>query len=293
MKGVQRLRAELAAGPASAFGEGPLWDERDGSLWWTDIPGALVHRLDRATGDVRTTPVAQEVGAIALRASGGLVVAARDGFAVLGADGALEPLAPVHAGDPAMRMNDGKVDRAGRFYASTMRFAADERSGRLLRLDPDLSVHEQAGGLLIGNGLDWSEDGRTLYFTDTMDHGIDAFDADPATGALSGRRRLFDVPEDEGWPDGFCIDDEGALWVALWKGSSVRRYTPDGELLAVVDLPVSNVTCCAFGGPGLDELWITTAAPRFAGLAAEEPLGGGVFRVRPGVTGPPPGRFAG
>lgn len=284
---------ELVVGPTASFGEGPLWDDRTGLLWWTDIPASEVHCFDPRTGQDRTIPVTENVGALALRAAGGLVAAARDGFAALRDDGGLERLAAVNADDPDLRMNDGKVDPSGRFYASTMTFSGEEPVGELLRLDADLSVHVEERDLRIGNGLDWTPDARTLYFTDTPQGGIDAFDVDPGTGALSGRRRLFDVPAEHGQPDGLCIDDEGALWVAMWNGGAVRRYAPDGELLAVVDLPVSNVTCPSFGGPDLGTLFITTAQPRFSGGEQDEPLGGAVFSLRPGVTGPPPRPFAG
>jgi sugar lactone lactonase YvrE len=220
-------------------------------------------------------------------------VAARGGFGTLAEDGRIELFAEVNEDDPSMRMNDGKCDRSGRFYASTMAFAATEGAGALVRCDPDHTVHVQDTGLTIGNGLAWTADDAQLYFIETMSGGVDVFDVDPATGKLSGRRRAFDIPADAGLPDGMCIDDEGALWVALWQGSAVRRYSPDGELLAVVHLPVTNVTCPAFVGADLDELGITTAAPRHAGSDADEPLGGALFRVTPGVTGPPPSAYRG
>jgi len=261
-------------------------------LWWTDIPASTVHRFDPLSGKDETIEVEQNIGTIVLRASGGLAVAARDGFAAMGKDGSLDMLAPLNADDDTMRMNDGKVDPSGRFYASTMAFNGEDPRGELVRLDADLSVHVQADGIVIGNGLDWSADGRTLYYTDTMEFGIDAFDVDPATGDLSKRRRLFDIAEEHGWPDGFCIDNEGALWVAMWKGSAVRRYSPEGELLAIVDLPATNVTCASFGGSSYDTLYITTAAAHFSG-AEEEPLAGAIFSIKPGVSGPPPNQFAG
>lgn len=287
------MKAELAVGPTASFGEGPLWDEREGCLWWTDIPGAALHRFDPRTGTDQTIPVDLNVGTIVPRRAGGLAAATRDGFALLARDGSLELIAPVNADDPTMRMNDGKCDAAGRFYASTMAFSADDPIGELLRLDADRTVHRQDGGLTIGNGLAWTRDQKTLYFTDTMTSAIDAYDADPTTGDLSNRRMAFRIDPSHGLPDGMCIDAEGALWVAMWQGSAVRRYTPDGELLAVVELPVSNVTCPSFGGEDYRDLYITTAAPEHAGSGAVEPLGGAVFRVDPGVAGLPPDAYAG
>ncbi len=290
---VQEYKAELAFGPTATFGEGPLWDNREGIWWWTDIPASTIHRFDPRTNSDTTIPVGTNVGTLVLRSSGGLAAGTTDGFATIDAAGGVELIVPVNADDPAMRINDGKCDTAGRFYASTMAFTADIPCGELLRLDPDRSVHVEAEGLTIGNGMDWSADQSTFYFTDTMAMGIDAYDADPTTGSLSNCRRLFDIDPEHGLPDGFCIDDEGALWVAMWKGSGLRRYAPDGELLGVVPLPVSNVTCAAFGGANQDELLITTAAPTWSGLPDNEPLGGAVFRLFPGVSGPPPNSFAG
>lgn len=289
---MQEWDAELIAPPVADFGEGPLWDARDGGLWWTDIPGGAVHRLDVGSGEDTATPVDRTVGALVPRASGGFVVASCDGFGVL-EGGHVELIAPLNADDPAMRMNDGKCDAAGRFYAATMAYHPSARTGALFRLDADHSVHELVDGVRIGNGLAWAPDGGTLFYIDTPTRGIDAFDVDVATGALSNRRRVISIEERAGDPDGMCIDDEGALWVALWGGSAVRRYSLDGELLGVVRVPVSNVTCAAFGGDGYDELFITTAAPRHSGSAASEPLGGALFRIRPGVTGPPPHAYGG
>jgi sugar lactone lactonase YvrE len=291
--GVQTWDAELVAGPFADFGEGPLWDADRGQWWWTDIPGSVVHRFDPRTGEDTAIPVERTVGTLAPRASGGLVVAARGGFGSLAEDGRIELIAAVNDDDPGMRMNDGKCDSAGRFYAASMAFAATPGAGALLRLDPDGSVHEVESGVTIGNGLAWTADARTFYYVDTPCAGVDVFAVDPATGDLSDKRRLVDIDTSLGHPDGMCIDDEGALWVALWGGSAVHRYSPDGELLGTIELPVTNVTCPAFGGDGYDELYITTAAPRHSGSDANEPLGGALFRVRPGVTGPPPNPFRG
>lgn len=290
---MREYHADLAFGPTASFGEGPLWDDREGVWWWTDIPGETIHRYDPRTGEDTTIPVGTNVGALVPRAEGGLAAATRDGFALIDRQGIVDLIAPINEHDPSMRMNDGKCDRAGRFYASTMTFTGEEPRGQLLRLDADRSVHMQAENLHIGNGLAWSSDDRTFFFTDTMSMRVDAYDVDPTTGDLSKRRQAFDIDPSHGQPDGFCIDDEGALWIAMWKGSAVRRYAPDGELLAIVHLPVSNVTCPAFGGSNYDELFITTAAPTFSGLPDAEQLGGAVFRLRPGISGPPPNAFTG
>lgn len=155
--------------------------------------------------------------------------------------------------------------------------------GTLWPLDPDLSLHRLVDGLAIGNGLDWSLDGKTLFYIDSPNQAIDAFDVDPETGGVSGRRSVLRIPKHHGSPDGMCIDNEGCLWVALWDGHAVRRYSPAGEQLEVVELPVSRATCPAFAAPDGNDLYIPTAS-----LGVSEPLAGGLFRLRPGAGVPHP-----
>jgi sugar lactone lactonase YvrE len=288
--------AELVVDAKSEVGEGPVWDARSGVLWWTDIPGRGFHRWDPASGVHTSATLDREVGTAVPRRSGGLLLAVRGGFAAYDGvgSGPLELLLSVEDDKPELRMNDGKCDAAGRLYVSTMAFSADQPVGSLWRLDPDWTVHRLVDGLTIGNGMAWSADGLTMYFIDSACHRVDAFTVDPATGDLSDRRPLFDVPAADGLPDGMCIDQDGALWVALFGGGAVRRYSTDGELLAEVPLPVANVTCPVFGGPDWDELYITTG---WGYLDDEEraaqPEAGGLFRVRPGVRGTAPHAFAG
>ena len=191
-------------------------------------------------------------------------------------------------------MNDGKCDPQGRLWAGSMAYDARPGAGALYRLDGDLTVHEIVQAVTISNGLAWTPDGTTMYYIDTPTGRVDAFDADPATGAITGRRPWVGIPEAAGGPDGMTIDDEGCLWVALWGGSAVHRYAPDGRLDTVVSLPCRQVTSCAFGGAGLDELYITSSS---LGLSAEEiaaqPLAGQLFLLRPGVTGPAAVAFEG
>ncbi len=278
---------DLVVNAHAIVGEGPVWSAAEQVLYWVDIMSNLVHRFDPQTGADRTIDVGQPVGAVAVRDSGGLMLALRDGFGVLDLDsGRVEILAPVEADNRATRMNDGKVDSAGRFWAGTMAF--DERAGvgSLYRLDRDYAVTRVLTGVSISNGLDWTPDDRTMYYVDTPTGGVDAFDYDGPTGEISRRRRLVTVPAEKGTPDGMTLDAEGYLWVALWGGWAVQRFAPDGALDRSVGLPVSNVSCCAFGGPDLADLYITSAT---FGLAeadlARQPLAGAVFRFRPGVRG--------
>ena len=272
--------------PVATLGEGPVWDDQHQVLYWVDIPESLVYRMD-ADGSVTSWGVGQPVGAVVPRASGGLVVAVRDGFMALDlASGELAMLAPVEQDRPENRMNDGSCDRAGRFYAGTM--ADDERpaAGTLYRLDPDLSVTTIHTGVGISNGIGWSPDERLMYYIDSHTYQVDVFDYDPATGAIDGRRRFAAVGGGDAVPDGLTVDADGGVWVAVWGGGAVLHHDPGGRVRETVELPAEYVTSCAFGGPGLDRLYITTAAG--AGEHA-----GSLFVCQPGVTGQPGYPFGG
>jgi sugar lactone lactonase YvrE len=291
------VEAEVVLDTHASVGEGPTWDERTKSLVWVDIMGGAVHVYDPASGQDHVVEVGQPVGAAALREAGGLVLALRDGVGLLDADlGNLQIVADVEAEVPTNRFNDGKCDAAGRFWAGTM--ATDEvttGAGALYRVDPDYSVRRVLSGVTLSNGLDWSADNRRMYYIDSPTQGVDTFDFDLEQGTLGARRRLISIPADEGLPDGMTIDAEGGLWVALHGSGTVRRYLPDGRLERVIRVPKARlVTCCAFGGPDLGDLYITSMR---RGLSAEalreQPLAGALFRCRPGVQGRAPHRFAG
>ncbi len=284
---------ELIVDFGSMVGEGPVWDDRIGRIAWVDIPEARLYLTGR-DGETRTIQLPSPVGSIAIRASGGWVAALADGFWAVADDGAVERLADVQSDRPDLRFNDGKCDPQGRFWAGTM--ALDQRAGAgaLYRLDPDLTVHRMVDDIAISNGLDWSLDGRTMYYVDTPTQRIDRFDFDPATGSIADRRPFVLVDPADGNPDGLTVDAEGAIWLALWDGWIVRRYLPDGSIDREIRLPVSEVTCPVFGGPDLDELYITSAWEQLSEAQhAAEPLAGAMFRVRPGVRGRPPTPFAG
>ena len=276
------------------LGEGPMWDNRRGVLMWVDIWAGAVHSTDLATGVDESVDVGQPVGAVVPRTSGGYAIAVRDGFAFLADDGTVTAVADVEADVTANRMNDGKCDRQGRFWAGTM--AADQRpgAGSLYRLDPDLSVTKMLSDVTISNGLAWSLDDATMYYIDTPTAGVDAFDYDAGTGAIENRRRLIDIPPEQGSPDGMALDSEGFLWVALYGGAAIRRYSPDAVLDRVIELPATNITCCAFGGPGLTDLYITSARQELSGAQlATQPLAGALFGLQSGVRGLPTEAFGG
>lgn len=278
-------KVELVVDAKAEVAEGPVW--HDGAAWWVDIVGSAVHRYDPVTGKDEGYDVGQEVGALVPRARGGFVLALRDGFAIWDGPGCSPVLvAPVEQDNPMNRMNDGKCDRAGRFWASTMEFSGAEGQGAFYRLDTAFDVTKHLDGLAIGNGLAWSADDKLLYYIDSLCGGIDVLDYDLDTGAIANRRRFVEVREGEGLPDGMAIDADGCIWVAFFQGGCLRRFTPDGVLDRTLELPVSNPTACAFGGDDLQDLYITTARASLDEEAlAREPHAGGVFVTRPGVTG--------
>jgi sugar lactone lactonase YvrE len=283
------MRVELALDSHAEVGEGPVWDQESQRLLWVDITRSLVHLLDPGSGADRSFDVGQHVGAAAFRAQGGLVLALRDGFGLLDLDsGRVETIAHTEMTRPGNRMNDGKCDRAGRFWAGSMSYEERGRHGSLYRLERDRSVALVLSGVGLSNGLDWSPDDRLMYHIDSLAAGVDAYEFESSTGSISNRRRLIEVSPREGTPDGMTVDAEGCLWVGFWKGGAVRRYRPDGSFLQEVQLPVRQVTSCAFGGPDLGDLYITSAARGLSERELEaQPHAGGVFRCRPGVTGLP------
>lgn len=290
---IAELSAERVLSVGALLGEGPVWDARDSTLVFVDIDGALVHRYDPSSGRDETFSTAEPVGAVGLRADGGLVLALATGFALSDRAGdGLERVAGFAPPSASVRFNDGEVDPWGRFLAGTMDRAQREPAGSLYRLDPTGAVETLVGGVTISNGLAFSEDRRTLYYVDTPTGQVDAFDVDPDSGEISGRRRAFPVAPEHGMPDGIALDTDGCCWVACYWGSRVCRFTPDGTLDSIVRLPVSCVTSVAFGGPGLRELYVTTAKVDLDERArAAEPDAGDLFVVSTGAAGFEPSRF--
>ena len=265
-------------GPVAELGEGALWDTGSESLYWIDAPAGLVHRL-AGDGQHATYDAGRPVGCVVCRASGGLALASGDGFIALDtATGEVSTLAIAETGKPGNHMNDGACDRAGRFYAGSM--AEDETPGHgtLYRLDPDRTVTELVPGVGISNGIGWSPDERLMYYVDSLAYRVDVFDYDPASGEIGGRRTLARLGAGDVVPDGLAVDADGDVWVAVWGGGVVRRYTAAGELAGELRLPAARVTSCAFGGPCLDQLYITTAAGPGSGAGA-------LFTCPAGVTG--------
>lgn len=288
---ISDAEVEVAFHPRDELGEGVTWDPARRRLISVDILRGRIHLFEPASGALRTLDAGQPVGAAVPRAraggQGGLMLALRDGFATLDIESeALRFVAHVEFDKPGQRMNDGACDAAGRFWAGTMCMQERPGLGSLYRLDPDGSVHTMATGIGISNGIDWSPDTTRMYYVDSLAQRLDQFDFDLASGAITNRRELAAIDANDGCPDGLTVDAEGAIWVALWGGSAIHRYLPDGTLDRILRLPVSHPTTCAFGGAALDELYITSATIKLSDSERRlQPLGGAVIRCRPGVTG--------
>lgn len=282
-------RAEQRTDRCSFHGEGPFWDDRGARLRFVDmLAGDVVTLLP--TGTVTRRHVDDVAAVIRGREDGGYLVAVERGFALLDADwnraGSVQAFS-----SSTRRMNEGGVDPQGRFYCGSMAYDLTPGAGSLYRLDPDRTVDTVLESVSIPNGLQWSADGTLAYHADTATGRIDVYDFDASTGRLLDPRPFVTVDQGSGAPDGTAMDDEGGLWVALWGGGAVQRYDTDGALSDVVELPVSNVTACAFAGAGSTELWITTSMQGVE--AADEPAAGALFSVSVGARGVHQAKFAG
>jgi sugar lactone lactonase YvrE len=276
----------------AVLGEGPGGVEREQALYWVDIQSSKVFRLH--DGDVRHWDTPMRLCSLVPRATGGFVAGTEDGIFFVDLDsGRFEPVADPEADRPGNRFNDGKVDRAGRFWAGTMDDREREACGTLYRLDADLRCSAIDHGYRITNGPAFSPDGRRMYHSDTARRVTYMFDLDDA-GNAANRREFARFAAADGFPDGMTVDAEGCLWVAFWGGWCLRRYSPDAELLQKLELPAGQITSCAFGGKGLRTLYITSARRGLEGTElARQPFSGGLFAAQVGVAGIAEVPFAG
>lgn len=288
-------KAECALECRSRLGEGPCWSSAEQALFWVDIMAKAVHRWHPASGEHRSWPVPEHVGSLALRQAGGLVLALKSGFATFDPEtGAVDMINPCEAHLPDNRFNDGRCDPAGRFWAGSLPYDESTPKGVLWRLEPDHSAHAVLSGIMCPNSLCWSPDGRTMYFADTPTREIMAYDFDLELGMPCNPGRFVRVENTPGWPDGSIVDSEGFLWNAEWDGARVVRYAPDGTIERVLEVPARRPTCCAFGGPGLKTLYITSAWDRMSEAERKDwPLSGNVFAYDAGVAGLPEARYQG
>jgi sugar lactone lactonase YvrE len=276
----------------AVLGEGPMWDAREQALYWVDIPQRLVFRWSQDQG-ARTIPVTHHICSLLPRAAGGFIGGGYDGFLEIARDLSVQVIADPEPDLPGNRFNDGKVDRSGRLWAGTMDRNEREASGSLYRLDPDRSWQRIDSGYKVTNGPAFSVDGRTMYHTDSARQIVYAFDL-AEDGSASNRRVHLRFGEGDGYPDGMTVDADDCLWIAFWDGWCVRRFSPAGERLAELRVPAQRPTSCAFGGPALDQLFITTASRDLIPQELEsQPHAGGLFMTSPGVTGIAEPLFAG
>lgn len=264
--------------------EGPRWDEERQELLWVDILGRGFHRAtlapDGSPDRVRSMALDRHVGAVAPVAGGGYVLAAGQGFLFVDDDGSVRELAQPEAGNAHVRMNDGACDPQGRFWAGTMAYDETPGAGTLYRLELDGGCSTVLIGMTISNGIGWSPDGATMYLSDSGTGLVEAFDFDGDTGGIDGRRTLVQVDRPGAAPDGLTVDEEGDVWVGLYGGWAVERYRPDGSLRETVEIPAAQATSCAFGGPDLRTLFVTTGRERLDEAALErQPDAGRVFSV--------------
>lgn len=292
------MEARSMVNSQNQIGEGPLWSVEEQALYWVDIYGKCIERFDSITGVRHTFHLPCQVGAAAFRQKGGFILATDRGFAFWdGKSEAVNWLTNPEQGKPLFRFNDGKVDPGGRFWAGTMYDGPQlnpRPTGSLYRLDPDGAIFVKETGVLISNGIGWSPDHRTMYYTDSIRKIIYSYEYDQTSGEISNRQVFIHTADEPGEPDGLTVDSQGFLWSARWNGWKVTRYDPAGKPEREIKVPTACPSSVMFGGSDLKDLFITSA---WKELSAEErnfqPLAGNVFKVRVDVPGLQEFKFAG
>jgi len=281
------MEAGLILECKNQHGEGIFWNPSDGLVWWTDIEGGTLWSFDPETMQSHSIAMQERVCCFAPRQSGGLIVAFANRVSSLDIEsGAEEKICDFEPDNPDTRLNDGRTDRQGRLIVGGMNEVTGAATSSVIRIDGDLAVSTLIERVSCANSICFSPDGLTMYFADTPDREIVAYDYDPANGIPSGRRVHASFAQEPGLPDGSCVDAEGGVWNAEWEGGRVVRIAPDGKIDRIIEVPVSKPTCCTFGGPDMDTLFITTSRLMSdAETLAKEPSSGGLFSVKPGVTG--------
>lgn len=275
--------------PSGAFlGEAPVWLGASNELLWVDILSPSAHISSLARGETRTVPLSELTGVVVPRKRGGFVAATQSGFRALDIqNGNMTELASP-PGMSGRRFNDGKCDPQGRFWAGTLALDASPNQGSLFRLDADGRLTEVEKNFHICNGLGWSPDARTFYLADSGARCIYAYDFEVEAGLIENKRVWASFAGDGGIPDGLCVDSEGHVWCAMWDGWSLVRLDPTGKIERTVEMPVPRPTSCAFGGPDLRTLYITSARIRLsAAQLAAAPMSGSVFSLEVDVPGVP------
>lgn len=288
MKTTKTNKAQLLLDSRCTLGEGPIWDAKCQTLYWVDIEGKKLHNYNPKRKNHQMWELASMAGAAVLKADGNLLLALEEGLSTFDVQsGNITSHKVLKNTNPKMRYNDGKVGPNGHFYIGSMHKEFEPGSGNLYRISSNLETDTQVPNTTISNGMAWTKDQKTFYFSDTEEYRIYRFDFDMASGNLHNRTIAFEVPKEMGGADGMCIDEEDMLWIAHWGGNCIRRWNPkDGEVLEEIEVDAPQVTSCCFGGKNLDTLFITTAR---SGMTVEEldkyPKSGGLFTFRTKVKG--------
>lgn len=284
---MDTLYAELELKIPASLGEGAIWNHESNTFWWVDIEGRKLNIYDPIAKTNRAIDVVERVGTVVPAKKGGAIIALENGIFYLDLESEEKTLIcnPLKDLD-TIRFNDGKCDPTGRLWVGSMSLKFIKGAASLYTIFTDGSYKEVFGGVTVSNGIVWSHDEKTLYYIDTPLRTVRAWNYDKESADISNERTVITIPKEMGGPDGMTIDVEGKLWIAHWGGNMVGRWDPEtGELLTRVEVPAPNVTSCAFGGPDLDVLYITTAGGDNEKMLKEYPLAGSVFRISPGVKG--------
>jgi sugar lactone lactonase YvrE len=254
-------RIDIASSEVSLLGEGPVWDAQRNSICWVDILGGFVHRLQVTSGSAQTLALQQLVGCVALCRDGNYIAGLKDGIGLVNCDnGKITLVANPESHLPGNRFNDGKCDPAGRLWVGSMALSEETGAGSLYAVDKNFRWKKMIDNVTISNGMAWSSDNRTFYYIDTPTRTVVAYNYDVETGSISNRKVVVNISANEGFPDGMTIDSEDNLWIAHWDGWQVSRWNPrTGQKILTVEMPAARITSCAFGGPSLEELYITSA----------------------------------
>jgi sugar lactone lactonase YvrE len=300
MSGTTARRLDVAVVCAvdarDTTGESPVWSVTEQALYWVDIHGPAIRRWHPATGALRSWPMPDAVGSIGLHAKGGLVVALRTGFLLFDPESAaLTLLVHLEPHLPTNRLNDGKVAPDGSFWAGTMDDRADkEATGSLYRLGSDGSCSRMATGFKVSNGLAWSPDGRTMYHSDSRAARIWRYAHEPGTGRLGPRQEHVVMRPEWGRPDGGAVDADGCYWGCGIDAGRINRFSPAGDLITWIELPVTHPTMPCFGGPDLRTMYVTSLRGHLSNeQLALTPHAGGLFAFTLDVCGTPVAEFAG
>ena len=281
------MRAELIVDCKNEHGEGIFWNPSDGRIWWTDIQGRALWSFDPVTTQSASIPMEDRVCCFAPRAAGGLIVAYSDRVVLFDPETKKETLVTLFEPEnPETRLNDGRTDRQGRLVVGGMNEVSGKPDSSVISIDGNLKVQTLIDQISCANSICFSPAGNTMFFADTPDREILVFDYEKDRGTLTNKRLHASFKQEPGLPDGSCVDAEGGVWNAEWEGHRVVRVAPNGTIDHVIDVPVWKPTCCAFGGPNLDTLFITTSRLMSDEAALKkEPSAGGLFAVKPGIRG--------